>query len=66
MIPFHVVFLKIPEQGENVPNNQWPKMFRNVFQQNTAELIRNLLECLSDDSKMPQLVGVSSLPPVKI
>lgn len=66
MIPFHVVFLKIPEQGENVPNNQWPKMFRNVFQQNTVELIRNLLECLSDDSKMPQLVGVSSLPPVKI
>jgi hypothetical protein len=65
-IPFHVVFLKIPEQGENVPNNQWPKIFRNFFQQNTAELIRNLLECLSDDSKMQQLVGVSSLPPVKI
>jgi 5-methylcytosine-specific restriction enzyme subunit McrC len=65
-IPFHVVFLKIPEQGKNVPNNQWPKMFRNFFQQNTAELIRNLLECLSNDSKMQQLVGVSSLPPVKI
>lgn len=65
-IPFHVVFLKIPEQGENVPDNQWPTVFRNVFQQNTIEFIRNLFECLSDDSIVLQHVGVSSLPPAEI
>lgn len=65
-IPFYVVFLKIPEQGENVPNNQWPTVFRNVFQQNTAEFIRNLLECLNGDSIMPQLDSVSNLPPAEI
>jgi 5-methylcytosine-specific restriction endonuclease McrBC regulatory subunit McrC len=66
MIPFHVVFLKIPEQGENVPNNQWPAVFRNFFQQNTAEFVRNLLERLSDDSIVPQLDGLSSLLPAEI
>src|SRR5262245_28453892 len=67
-IPFHVVFLKIPEQAENVLNNQWPTMFRNSFQQNTAEFIRNLfnlLECLNDDSIVTQVVGVSSLAPAE-
>jgi len=45
-IPFHVVFLKIPEQG-TIATSQWPAAFRKSFQSNTASFIHNLLGSLS-------------------
>ena len=62
-IPFHVVFIRIPEQVENVPNDQWPAVFRNVFQKNTAGFISDLLECLSDDPIAPHLIARKQFAP---
>ena len=49
-IPFHVVFLKIPEQ-EAVADDRWPLVFRTSFKHFTADFIRNLLARLIADSK---------------
>jgi 5-methylcytosine-specific restriction enzyme subunit McrC len=40
-IPFHVVFLKIPEQGE-IPLDEWPSRFRQSFNSQTEAFIRAL------------------------
>jgi 5-methylcytosine-specific restriction endonuclease McrBC regulatory subunit McrC len=66
-IPFHVVFLKIPEQ-EAIPDDRWPPLFRTSFKLITADLIRNLLERLIEDSKVPQAPTVlrnANYPPAK-
>jgi hypothetical protein len=46
-IPFHAVFLKIPEQ-QIVPNEQWPRAFRASFKGFTANFVRNFLERLQN------------------
>lgn len=50
-IPFHVAFLKIPEQGE-VTNDGWPLVFRKSFNLFTADFVRTLLGRLIGDSKV--------------
>ena len=45
-IPFHVVFLKIPEQGA-VSNDEWPMVFRASFKRFTTGFVRSLLERLT-------------------
>ncbi len=57
-IPFHVVFLKIPEQGP-LPDDRWPPVFRTSFKHFTADFTRNLLERLTDHPKMSQTPTIS-------
>jgi len=49
-VPFHVMFLKIPERAENVSDDVWPTVFSKIFQQNITEFVHNLFGRLSDDS----------------
>jgi len=51
-IPFHVVFLKIPEQGAT-PNDEWPEVFRDSFKIFTSNFVRGLLERLIGNSRKP-------------
>jgi hypothetical protein len=44
-VPFHIVFIKIPEQGF-VPDSEWPKSFQNSFTKQTGTFVRNFLNCL--------------------
>jgi len=46
-IPFYVMFLRIPVQGD-IPPDDWPSAFRKSFQISTGNFIRNLLVCLND------------------
>lgn len=48
-IPFHVVFLKIPEQRA-VPNEEWPRAFRTSFKHFTANFVRAFVERLNAGS----------------
>lgn len=56
-IPFHVVFLKIPEQ-EAVPDDDWPQIFRERFKLITKDFVTHLLERLVGGAKVPQLSGL--------
>lgn len=47
--PFHVVFLKIPEQGA-IPNTDWPRTFRKTFKVYSANFCRSLLDRLNAGS----------------
>ena len=53
-IPFHVVFLKIPEQGA-ASNDEWPQVFRTSFKLFTANFVRGLLERLICDPRISQM-----------
>ena len=48
-IPFHVVFLKIPEQRA-VPSEEWPRAFRTSFKHFTANFVRAFVERLNTGS----------------
>ena len=49
-IPFHVVFLKIPEQG-TLTDAEWPKAFRNQFSMIVRSFASTLLEKLNSTAK---------------
>ncbi len=54
MIPFHVVFLKVPEQRTR-PNEEWSTAFRNLFKRNVRDFIQGLLNRLADRDKNPSV-----------
>lgn len=51
-IPFHVVFLKIPEQ-QAVSNEHWPKAFRTSFKHYTDNFVRTFVERLASAGIAP-------------
>lgn len=54
VIPFHVVFLKVPEPEARL-NAEWPLAFRKSFKVCTANFVLNLLERLGGVSKMARM-----------
>jgi hypothetical protein len=54
-IPFHVVFLQVPDQAA-VPDGEWPAAFRDAFRRMTAEFREALLDRLRADAPRGLLV----------
>lgn len=52
-IPFHVVFLKVPEQLE-IPSAEWPKVFRKTFKAYAENFVIELLDRLIHSPKQPR------------
>ncbi|HZR20690.1 MAG TPA: restriction endonuclease [Verrucomicrobiae bacterium] len=58
-IPFHVAFLKVPEQS-GTPSADWPKAFRKAFKVYTEEFVSTLLHRLNNSSKQLRMPPLSS------
>lgn len=60
-IPFHVVFLKIPEQ-QAISNEGWPKAFQTSFKDLTAHFVSSFLERVASGFQSQNPSNVQSSP----